>query len=152
MLVGKRDTASQGEYIGGKYLTYGFDLVCIGRDGNEKWRLVEEGYDCRVKYALTGGQYVETQRYGNEVVKDPDGIMPDKINRYRPTKEQGERLIYLPSIRQERVETLRRMCELFADGWTTHRIANQFNSEGSHPVHCDQWYSLLIDGLWRTPC
>ena len=54
VLVGKRKTASQGEYIGGKYLTYGFDLVCIGRDGNEKWRLVEESYDCRIKYVLVG--------------------------------------------------------------------------------------------------
>ena len=63
VLVGKRKTARQGEYIGGKYLTYGFDLVCIGRDGNEKWRLVEESYDCRVKYVLSGGQYLEVERY-----------------------------------------------------------------------------------------
>ena len=41
-----------------------------------------------------------------------------------PKKERGERLMCLPSIRKERVETLRRMCELFADGWTTYRIAN----------------------------
>ena len=151
VLGGKRDTASQGEYIGGKYLTYGFDLVCKDKDGTEKWRLVEESYDCRIKYALAGGQYVEIQRYGNEVVKDPDRIMPDKIIRYRPKKERGERLMCLPSIRQERVATLRRMCELFADGWTTHRIANQFNSEGSRPVHCDEWYSVLVDGLLANP-
>jgi hypothetical protein len=52
VLVGKRKTASQGEYIGGKYLTYGFDLVCKDKDGNARWRLVEESYGCRIKYAL----------------------------------------------------------------------------------------------------
>ena len=64
VLVGKRKTASQGEYISGKYLTYGFDLVCKDKDGNERWRLVEESYDCRIKYGLVGGKYVEVQRYG----------------------------------------------------------------------------------------
>ena len=151
VLGGKRDTASQGEYIGGKYLTYGFDLVCKDKDGNEKWRLVEESYDCRIKYALAGGQYIEVQQYGNEVVKDPDRIMPDKIIRYRPEKERGERLMCLPSMRQERVATLRRICELFAGGWTTHRIANQLNSEGIRPVHGDHWHSPLIDGLLANP-
>ena len=151
VLSGKRDTASQGEYIGGKYLTYGFDLVCKDKDGNERWRLVEEGKDCRIKYALDGGKYVEVQRYGNEVVQDPDGIMPDKTIHYRPTKERGERLMCLPTIREERLAILRRICELFAGGWTTYRIPNQLNSEGSRPVHCDHWYSPLIDGLLANP-
>jgi DNA invertase Pin-like site-specific DNA recombinase len=151
VLLGKRKTASQGEYIGSKYLTYGFDLVCIGRDGKEKWRLVEDGYDCRIKYVVAGGKYLEFERYGNEVWKDPDGVMPDKIIRYRPHKDRGDRLIYLPSIRQERVDTLRRICEMFADGWTTHRIAQQLNSEESRPVHCDYWYAPFIDGLLENP-
>jgi hypothetical protein len=43
------------------------------------------------------------------------------------------------------------MCELFADGCTSHRIAQQFNKEGSHPVHSDHWYSPLIDGLLANP-
>ena len=66
MLGGKRDTASQGEYIGGKYLTYGFDLVCKDKDGNEQWRLVEESYDCRIKYALAGG---DTSRSNDTATK-----------------------------------------------------------------------------------
>jgi hypothetical protein len=70
----------------------------------------------------------EIERYGNQVVQDADGIMPDTTIRYRPKKERGERLVCLPSIRQERVATLRRICELFAGGWTTCRIANQLNS------------------------
>ncbi len=151
VLFGKQKTARQGEYLGGKCLTYGFDLVCIGRDGNEKWRLVEQNPDCRIKYALTGGQYLEVERYGIEIWKDPDGVMPDKKNRFGPKKERGERLIYMPSIRKERVETLRRMCELFAGGWTTYRIAIQLHNEGSRPVHYDHWYSPLIDGLLANP-
>ena len=151
VVSGKRATASQGEYIGGKYLTYGFDLVCKDKDGNERWRLVEESYNCRIKYILAGGQYIEDKRYGNEVVKDPDGIMPDKIIRYRPKKERGERLMCLPSIREERVAVLRRICELFAGGWTTCRIANQLNKEGVRPVHGDDWCSPVIDGLLANP-
>jgi DNA invertase Pin-like site-specific DNA recombinase len=151
VLGGKRDTASKGDFIGGKYLAYGFDLVCKDKDGNERWRLVDESYDCRIKYILIDGKYVEVQRYGNEVVKDPDRIMPDKIIRYRPRKERGERLMCLPSMREERVATLKRICEWFADGWTTHRIANQLNSDGIRPVYSDYWYPPLIDGLLSNP-
>ena len=101
VLTGKRGKAVLGQYLGGKYLVYGFDLVCIGRDGEEKWRMVEDGWDLRVKYILDhNGDYVEVERYGNEVVKDPNGIMPDKPNRFRPTKEKGEKLFYSPSIRR----------------------------------------------------
>lgn len=87
VLVGKRRRAVLGEYIGSKYLVYGFDVVCIGKDGNEKWRLVEDTYDLRIKYVPNDdGEYVEAERYGNENVKDPNGIMPDKEIRHRPAK------------------------------------------------------------------
>ena len=148
VLTGKRGKAILGQYLGGKYLVYGFDLICIGRDGEEKWRMVEDGWDLRIKYVLDqNGDYIEAERYGNEVVKDPNSIMPDKLVRYRPKAEKGEQLFYSPSIRQERVKTLRRICELFAEGWTAHRIAQQLNSEGNKPVHGDHWYSAVIDGL-----
>ena len=46
---------------------------------------------------------------------------------------------------------MRRICELFDGGWTTYRIAQQLNSEGSRPVHCDYWYAPFIDGLLENP-
>ena len=96
-MTGKRGKAVLGQYLGSKYLVYGFDLVCIGRDGEEKWRMVEDGWDVRVKYILDhNGDYIEVERYGNEVVKDPNGIMPDKPIRYRPKKKKGEKLFYSP--------------------------------------------------------
>jgi DNA invertase Pin-like site-specific DNA recombinase len=148
VLTGKRGKAVLGQYLGGKYLTYGFDLVCIGRDAQEKWRMVEDAYDLRIKYTFDeSGNYTEAERYGNEVAKDPNGIMPDKLLRYRPRAEKGEQLFYSPSIRQQRVDTLRRICEMFAEGWTTYRIATQLNAEGNKPVHSSRWYSAVIDGL-----
>ena len=36
---------------------------------------------------------------------------------------------------------------MFAEGWTTYRIAQQLNTEGNKPVHGDRWYSAVIDGL-----
>lgn len=152
VLTGKRGKASKGEYIGGKTLVYGFDVVCIGRDGKEKWRMVEDAADCRIKYSLNdAGEYVEVERYGNEVIKDPNGIMPDTIERHRPTKDSSDRLFYRPSIRQERVDTLRRMCEWYDAGWTTYAIAKQLNSEGIKPVYSSEWYSSVIDGLLDNP-
>jgi len=148
VLTGKRGKAILGQYLGSKYLVYGCDLVCIGRDGREKWRMVEDGWDVRVKYALDeNGEYREVERYCNKVVKDRNGIMPDKLVRYRPKAEEGEQLFYSPSIRQDRVKTLCRMCEMFAEGWTTYRIAQQLDNEGNKPVHGDHWYSAVIDGL-----
>jgi DNA invertase Pin-like site-specific DNA recombinase len=148
VLFGKRRRAVLGEYVGGKYLVYGFDVVCVGSNGQEKWRLVEDTWDCRIKYVLNGqGQYLEGERYGNEVVKDSSGIMPGKEIRHRPAKDTSDRLYYSPSIRQERVDTLRRICEWFDGGWTTYRIAQQLNAEGIRPVYSDRWYSAFIDGL-----
>lgn len=152
VLTGKRGKASKGEYIGGKTLVYGFDVVCIGRDGKEKWRMVEDAADCRIKYSLNDdGEYVEVERYGNEVIKDPNGIMADTVERHRPTKDSSDRLYYRPSIRQERVDTLRRMCEWYDGGWTTYAIAKQLNAEGIKPVYSSEWYSSVIDGLLGNP-
>lgn len=148
VLTGKRAKALLGEYVGSKYQVYGFDVVCVGGNGREKWRLVEDGWDCRIKYVLNDqGEYVEAERYGNEIIKDANGIMPDKEIRHRPAKDSSDRLYYSPSIRQERVDTLRRICEWFDAGWTTYRIADQLNSEENRPVHSDRWYSAFIDGL-----
>jgi hypothetical protein len=148
VLVGKRRRAVLGEYVGSKYLVYGFDVVCIGKDGQEKWRMVEDAWDLRIKVILSDkGPYVEVERYGNEIIKDPNGIMPDKEIRHRPAKDTSDRLFYSPSIRQERVDTLRRICEWFDAGWTTYGIAKQLNAEGIRPVYADRWYTTFIDGL-----
>lgn len=148
VLVGKRRRAVLGEYIGSKYLVYGFDVVCVGSSGQEKWRMVEDAWDCRIKYVLNdNGEYVEAERYSNEIIKDDNAIMPDKEIRHRPAKDTSDRLFYSPSIRQERVDTLRRICEWFDAGWTTYRIAKQLNDENNKPVYADHWYHAFIDGL-----
>jgi len=148
VLTGKRAKALLGEYVGSKYQVYGFDVVCVGSNGREKWRLVEDGWNCRIKYVLNDqGEYVESERYRNEIIRDSNGIMPDKEIRHRPAKDSSDRLYYSPSIRQERVDTLRRICEWFDAGWTTYRIADQLNNEGNRPVYADRWYSAFIDGL-----
>lgn len=148
VLIGKRRRAVLGEYVGSKCLVYGFDVVCIGGGGREKWRMVEDAWDLRIKYTLNDkDEYVEVERYGNEIVKDANSIMPDKEIRHRPAKDTPDRLFYSPSIRQERVDTLRRICEWFDGGWTTYRIAKQLNEEGVKPVYGDHWYSAFIDGL-----
>jgi hypothetical protein len=33
------------------------------------------------------GEYVEAERYGNEIIKDDNAIMPDKELRHRPAKD-----------------------------------------------------------------
>ncbi|MCY2947579.1 MAG: recombinase family protein [Planctomycetota bacterium] len=148
VLIGKRHKAVLGEYIGSKTLVYGFDLVCIGREGLEKWRMVEDSWSLRIKFIRNNqNEYVEAERYVNEIIKDDNAIMADKEIRHRPAKDSSDRLFYSPSIRQERVDTLRRIFEWFDSGWTTYRIAKQLNEEGIRPVYADHWYSSFIDGL-----
>lgn len=148
VLIGKRRRAVLGEYIGSKTLVYGFDLVCIGRDGLEKWRMVEDSWSLRIKYIQNDqSDYVEAERYVNEIIKDDNTIMADKEIRHRPAKDTSDRLFYSPSIRQERVDTLRRIFDWFDSGWTTYRIAKQLNEEANKPVYADHWYSSFIDGL-----
>jgi len=148
VLFGKRRRAVLGEYVGSKYLVYGFDVVCISKEAKEKWRMVEDAWGLRIKYVLNDkGEYVEVERYGNEIVKDANGIMPDKEIRHRPSKDTSDRLFYSPSIRQERVDTLRRICEMFDNGWNSYGIAQELNQDGIKPVYSDRWYSAFIDGL-----
>lgn len=148
VLTGKRAKAILGEWVGSKYVTYGFDVVCIGSNGQEKWRLVEDAWDDRIKYALNDdGIYEEVERYTNETIIDESGVMPDKVIRHRPRKDSSDRLFYSPSIRDERVETLRRICEMFSEGWKTNAIADRLNEEGIRPVYSDHWYAKFIDGL-----
>ena len=62
VLFGKRRRAVLGEFVGSKYLVYGFDVVCIGKDGNEKWRLVEDAWDVRIKYITNDrGEHIEAE-------------------------------------------------------------------------------------------
>lgn len=79
--------------------------------------MVADGWDCRIKYTLNdAGEYVEVERYGNEIEKDPNGIVPGKEIRHRPAKDTSDRLFYSPSIMRERVDTLRCICEWFDAG------------------------------------
>jgi len=77
VLTGKRGKAILGQFLSGKYLVYGCELGCSGRDGQEKWHMVEDAWDVPVKNALDdNGEYREVDRYGNEVVL----IRPNRRN------------------------------------------------------------------------
>jgi len=135
----KRILASQGEWQGG-YVPYGADVVCLGPDGKEKFRVVilkmvpkKEIYS-RVRIWADGKQ----ERF-------------DGKDRF-PVKEQVDKFFLAPSIIGARVETAKELFELFASGaWTQRGLCKRLNQRGIDPVYGDGWYVSRLGPMLRNP-
>jgi DNA invertase Pin-like site-specific DNA recombinase len=135
----KRILAAQGEWQGG-YVPYGADVVCVGPDGREKFRVViikmvpKKGVWHRVRVWPDGRQ----ERFDGEAVF--------------PVKEQTDRFYLAPSIIGERVETARDLFDLFSSGaWTQRGLCKRLNARGIDPVYGEGWYSSRLGPLLRNP-
>jgi len=94
-VTGKVQKAKEGEYQGG-YPAYGFDVVCFGADGKEKWRTVYVGQFKRWRVWPDGRR----ERF--------DG----KDN--SPRKDPTDKLYIRPSIEKERIKWARKVFEWYA--------------------------------------
>lgn len=135
----KRILAAQGEWQGG-YVPYGADVVCVGSDGMEKFRVVvlkmvpKQDIYRRVRIWQDGRQ----ERF-------------DGRDRF-PVKEQVDKFFLAPSIIGERVEAAKEMFELFASGaWTQRGLCKRLNQRGIDPVYGEGWYVSRLGPMLRNP-
>ena len=150
VLVGKQQRAVLGEYIGSKYLVFGFDVVCAlartaARSGVwSRMRGTAASSTSSTTQASTSRLSVTATRSS----RTPTGSCPTRksgIARRRtlPTASSTRR-----RSGKSRWGRLRRICEWFDAGWTTYRIAQQLNDEKIKPVYSDP---LVTRGLHRRP-
>ena len=132
-LGGKMLAAFRGQYVGG-YPPYGLDCVCVGSDGTEKWRLIWTGHYRRVKLMPDGSE---------EIYEGKDNS---------PSKDRNDELRYRPSIKTERLETVRRIFEWYTEeSISPSQIAARLNQMQVDPVFGKAWNKQKIKQLLKHP-
>jgi DNA invertase Pin-like site-specific DNA recombinase len=130
---GKVQKAKLGEYQGGNP-PYGFDVVCFGSDGNEKWRSVYFGHFKRKKV------YPDGRR------EQFDG----KDN--SPRKDATDTLFVRPTIEKERLKIVKQIFNWYAnEAISPHQISERLNELRVDPVFGDAWNKVKVRQLLRNP-
>lgn len=123
----------QGAAIGG-LPPYGYDFVCLGTDGTERWRVKYEGHNKRVKILPNG----EQERY-------------DGRSNF-PGRDKSDRLEIAPTVDQKRIETVQKIFHWFATESITYAgIARRLNDLGVDPVYCERWYGIRVNRVLHNP-
>jgi DNA invertase Pin-like site-specific DNA recombinase len=131
-LSGKIQKARNGEYQGG-YPPYGFDVVCFGADGREKWRVVYYGHFQRVK--VSGDSREAFDGKDNFPAKDPTDVL--KLR---------------PSIESERVANARQIFEWYAtEDISPGQIAARLNEANMSPGIGEFWNKVTVRRLLKHP-
>lgn len=132
-ITGKVGKAKEGEYQGG-YPPYGFDVVCFGADGKEKWRTVYVGHYKRVRVWPNG----KRERF--------DG----KDN--SPRKDPTDKLFIRPSIEADRIKVAGQVFGWYAEEDISPRqIGTRLAELGVDPVYGEEWDHSRIRGMLRNP-
>lgn len=131
----KREMARSGEWTGG-FIPYGCDVICIGADGKERWRVFVDGHWSRVKLTPDG----KAERY-------------DGKDNFPKDKKLGDRLFLRPSSITERLDVVRKIFTWFdEESVSMNGIAKRLNERGIRPVSTSsQWYGILVRGLLANP-
>lgn len=132
-LDGKKRQVEDGEYQGGNP-PYGFDVVCFGPDGNEKWRTIYEGHHKRLKRGVDGHE----ERY------DGKGNAPKKS----PNDKQKIR----PSQDKQRIETVKMIFNWYAnESISPGGIAIRLNKLGVPSLFSPMWSKHNVNTILRDP-
>lgn len=130
---GKLQKAKQGEYQGGNP-PYGFDVVCFGANGEEKWRSVYVGHYRRWKVYPNG----QRERF--------DG----KDN--SPRKDPTDSLFLRPTKQSERVKWAKKIFSWYAsEAISPYQISVKLNQLNVDPVFGELWDKVKIRQLLRNP-
>ncbi len=132
-ITGKVAKAREGEYQGG-YPPYGFDVVCFGADGKEKWRTVYVGHYQRIRVWPDGRR----ERF--------DG----KDN--APRKDPTDKLSIRPTIEQDRIKVARQVFGWYAtEDIAPRQIATRLNELGVNPVYGKAWDKVRVREMLGNP-
>ena len=132
-ITGKVNKAKDGEYQGG-YPPYGFDVVCFGKDGKEKWRTVYVGKFKRWRVWPDGKR------------EQFDG----KDN--SPRKDPTDKLFIRPSIETNRLEIVKQIFNWYAnEDISPRQIATRLNDLDVDAIYGNQWDKVRIHGTLCNP-
>lgn len=121
---------SAGEFAGGMP-PYGFDVLCRDAAGNVKWRFVQTG--------RRRGRWIKER-------------IEEAVTSLPPHDRKAKETLWLaPSIVEERVQTVRRIFDLFdGEATSTLQIARRLNAEHVSPVLSDRWQHSKVWALLQN--
>lgn len=126
----KEQRARRGEYLGGKGVPYGLDVVCR-RGDKEVWRYVQTGELQGIRITPDGHQEITS------------GV---------PKHGKGETTYYAPSVREERLETVRQVYQWYdSEAVGFQQLANRLNDAGVDPVYGTSWYATRVRDIIDKP-
>ncbi len=130
----KISAVERGEWPGG-YPPFGYDVVCLGTDRKEKWRVFYEGAHRRLKIYADGRP---PERF------DGKGVFP--------ARDKGDVLHLVPSLDRERVETVRRIFGwVVSESISLRAICTRLNDLGISPVIGPGWYASRLKPMLLNP-
>jgi DNA invertase Pin-like site-specific DNA recombinase len=124
----------RGEWQGG-YPPFGFDVLCLGKDGREKWRVFYEGTHRRLRLW-------------------PDGRPAERFDGSNnfPRKDREDTLRLAPSVDEHRVEMAKKIFHWFATEAVSLRgLCRRLNELGVSAVIGRGWYSSRLGPMLRNP-
>ena len=138
-----------GHYLGGM-ITYGLDVVCRSADGREKWRYVHLTGSRKVRGKKASG--ASLYAYKVEGIKIVPGNPVHEVCQGVPAHDDGDTTYLVPTIRTERLETIKRIYMLLdTEATNCNRIARMLNKEGVDPLLDNIWTSVRVRDLILNP-
>jgi hypothetical protein len=130
---GKKERAEKGQWQGGRVIPYGIDVVCLGADGQEKFRVIGGEKNIRIK------------RY-------PDGRQ--ELHKRMPAKDKDDGYYPATTILKDRLKILRLIFDLFATQATTfNKVTKRLNEMGVvYPNSSDgKWHHYHVINILKNP-
>jgi len=144
-ITAKVGKAKEGEYQGG-LPPYGFDVVCFGADGKEKWRTVYIRWQRPRRGSNGQGDYRRLKVYPNGKQEHFDG----KDN--SPSKDPTDKMFIRPSMMKDRVKVAGKIFGWYADESISPRqIAVRLDELGVDPVSGKAWDKIKIRQTLSNP-
>jgi len=133
----------------GAILPYAYDRVCVAADGAERFRVVELDRELN-PYHVAGSKLPEHRKFINcyEVIY---ATGHREIRTDPPGKAKHERYTYALSILKERIEVVRTIFRMYADGFNRHAIAKHLVATKADPSLRLYWRTTHVTLILRNP-
>lgn len=152
----KAGNVARGMYLNAKRFRfnggptpYGYDRICMSPDGLERFRLVEE---CRVEnpdYVKGSKKHEERRWIKHYTVNYPNGHS-EKLTQL-PGKGKHDWYEFAVSIRADRLEIVRTIYRMYADGFSRGEIATYLNRIQADRSFQAYWHTCHVEQILDCP-
>ncbi len=145
---GQYNNAKTWKYNGG-ILPYALDRICVGPDGEERFRLVEDRREANPGYVRGSKQAGEEKYLQFYEVIFPNGH--SEIRTDLPGIGEHDRYVFALSVRPDRLRVIPLIFEMFRDGFSRNAIAKHLTDTKVDLGMKTYWTSEHISKILSNP-